>query len=134
MKKEKSCGGVITSQIDGITRFLIIRSVRGRIAFPKGHVEPGENELETAHREIFEETGVRVTFSEGFRESVYQITRKGNLKEVVYYLGKALETKTVPQLKEVSEVLWLTFDEAFMRLTRQTDREVLMKAVRFMEN
>ena len=42
----------------------------GHWSFPKGHVEQGENEQQTAMREVKEETGVSITLLDGFRESV----------------------------------------------------------------
>ena len=61
MRHEKSCGAVVFSQFDGAWHVLLIRHEHGRhISFPKGHVEAGESERQTAEREILEETGVRV--------------------------------------------------------------------------
>ena len=61
MRHEKSCGAVVFSRFDGAWHVLLIRHDHGRhTSFPKGHVEAGETERQTAEREIFEETGVRV--------------------------------------------------------------------------
>ena len=60
MKYEKSCGAVIFRRTD-VWNVLLIRHNKGRhVSFPKGHVEPGETESQTAEREIFEETGLRL--------------------------------------------------------------------------
>ena len=60
MRYEKSCGAVIFRK-DENWNVLLIRHAKGRhISFPKGHVEPGETESQTAEREILEETGLRV--------------------------------------------------------------------------
>ena len=56
MKYEKSCGAVI---FDG-DKVLVIQQVKGHWGFPKGHVENGETEIETALREIKEETNLDV--------------------------------------------------------------------------
>ena len=55
MKYEKSCGAVIFRRAEG-WNVLLIRHTKGRhISFPKGHVEQGETEAQTAEREIREE-------------------------------------------------------------------------------
>ena len=65
MKYEKSCGAVIfrktradAASAEGpradLWNVLLIRHNKGRhVSFPKGHVEPGETESQTAEREIF---------------------------------------------------------------------------------
>ena len=66
MKKEKSCGAVVfRREKDGLV-FLVETMTLGHISLPKGHVEDGETEEETARREIREETGK--SLDELFRE------------------------------------------------------------------
>ena len=60
MKLEKSCGAVIFKD----NQVLLIKSVKGHWSFPKGHVENDETELETANREILEETNVKALLNE----------------------------------------------------------------------
>ena len=57
MKNEKACGAVIKNE-EG--KILLIFQQNGFWGFPKGHVEEGETEPETAVREVFEETGLWV--------------------------------------------------------------------------
>ena len=62
MTHEKSCGGIVYRKFHGNTEILLIKHVKsGYWSFPKGHVENGETEEETAKREIKEETGLSVT-------------------------------------------------------------------------
>ena len=56
MKKEKSCGCIV---IDG-DQVLLIKNNYGRWTLPKGHMEKGETEQETAIREVKEETNLDV--------------------------------------------------------------------------
>ena len=58
MEYIKSCGFVPYRVVDGAKRYLIIHSRNGDCGFPKGHMEPGETEHETAIRELKEELGV----------------------------------------------------------------------------
>lgn len=56
MKQPLSCGFLIV-QGDPIDSFLLMRHPK-RWDLPKGHVDPGETELECALRELQEETGI----------------------------------------------------------------------------
>ena len=69
MKHEKSCGAICYTREEGAPRVLVIcHRYGGHWAFPKGHVEAGESEEETAMREVREETGAQVRVRPGYRE------------------------------------------------------------------
>jgi len=59
-KREKSCGAIVYRRESGNVLYLIIQQKSRHWSFPKGHVERGESEKETALREIREETGLCV--------------------------------------------------------------------------
>ncbi len=68
MKREKSCGAVLVRRaVSGWETLLIRHANGGHWAFPKGHVEPGETEAQTALREIREETAIAASLWPGFR-------------------------------------------------------------------
>jgi 8-oxo-dGTP pyrophosphatase MutT (NUDIX family) len=56
MTYEKSCGIVPYIVINGEILYVLITQNNGITCFPKGHVEKGETEEQTALRECFEET------------------------------------------------------------------------------
>ena len=59
MKKEICAGGVVFTKKEGEPYFLLIKGrTPGWWVFPKGHSEEGETLIETARREIREETGL----------------------------------------------------------------------------
>ena len=61
MADEKSCGAIVFTRENGIRKYVIIRGTgiyQGFNGFPKGHMEEGETESETALREVKEETGM----------------------------------------------------------------------------
>ena len=70
MRYIKSCGFVAYKRIESINHYLIIKSLNGDMGFPKGHMESGESELQTAIRELKEETGVDVKVIQGFRRQI----------------------------------------------------------------
>ena len=85
---EKSCGAIVYRKFHGNTELLLIKHANGgHWSFPKGHVEPGETELETAAREIREETGIEVIIDPTFREIVSYSPKKDTQKDVIYFFG-----------------------------------------------
>lgn len=67
MLNEKSCGALVYRKYHGNTEILLIKHLNsGHWSFPKGHVEEGETEVETAIREIKEETGIDVMIDQSF--------------------------------------------------------------------
>ncbi len=131
MKYEKSCGAVIYYEKDGRRLYLIELMQKGHRSLCKGHVEKDESELQTAEREIREETGLKVVFLDGFRETVQYNPYAGCTKTVVFFLAEADSTDVTVQEEEVREISWLPYEEALSALTYESDREVLRKADRF---
>ena len=132
MNIEVSCGAVVfTRTPDGI-RYVIIRSLEGFYGFPKGHMEQGETERETALREIREEVGLTVRLLGGFRE-VYEHSlpkKPGVTKRVVYFLAEYEDQQLAPQAEELSQAELMSFDEAMAAFQFENLRELLVKAER----
>ena len=90
MLHEKSCGAIVYRKFHGNTEILLIKHINsGHWSFPKGHVEGEETEVETARREIKEETSIDVIIDPTFRETVSYSPKKDTVKVVVYFLAKA---------------------------------------------
>lgn len=107
--KVKCCGGVICH--DG--KVLMVHQDNGVFAFPKGHMEEGETEIETANREILEETGISVELDSSRRfEFGYHIEEEDIDKTVVLFIGEPNgEVDLKAQEGEISEVFWVPVDE-----------------------
>lgn len=134
MLREKSCGAVIYTVKDGEPLFLIEKMQKGHYSLCKGHVEGSETEHETARREIREETALQVEFADGFRERIEYSPYEGCVKEVVFFLARALFTETAAQECEVADIFWLSRDEAVSRLTHGSDKAVLTAAADFISD
>ncbi len=107
MKQEKSCGAIVIA--DG--KILLVKHNRGHYGFPKGHVKPGETEMETAIREVKEETNVDIEIISPKRYINSYMPDPNVHKDVIFFLAKPLNNETKPQLSEVKEVLWIPVDE-----------------------
>lgn len=124
MIEEKSCGCIIIEK----EKVLLIESNRGNWGFPKGHVEKNETEIETATREVKEETNLDVKIYEEKRLAVEYITDKGKHKQSVYFLADMVGGILKPQESEVKNIGWFDFEDALKRLTYDNDRDLLRKA------
>ena len=129
MLHEKSCGAIVYRRFHGNIEILLIKHVNsGHWSFPKGHVEGDETELETARREIKEETGLDVILDQTFRETVSYSPKRDTQKVVVYFLALARNYDFVPQEEEIAEIRWVDIVRATRMLTYENDKTIVNKA------
>jgi 8-oxo-dGTP pyrophosphatase MutT (NUDIX family) len=112
----RACGAVVFRRSDQGIRLLLLRAYKNW-DFPKGLVEPGENELDAAKREVREETGLAALdypFADEFKETLPYADNK----VARYYLAETdadkIELPVSPELgrPEHHEYRWVSFDEA----------------------
>ena len=112
----RAAGAVVFRRSERGIRVLLLRAYRNW-DFPKGLIEPGENELAAAKREVEEETGLadlEYPFGDEFKETLPYAGRK----VARYYLAETdeekLELPVSPELgrPEHHEYRWVSFDEA----------------------
>ncbi|MFZ9737183.1 MAG: bis(5'-nucleosyl)-tetraphosphatase [Prochlorotrichaceae cyanobacterium] len=124
-------------------RYLLILHQKGHWAFPKGHQEPGETALETAQREVQEETGLtefQVIRDRSFQEYYEFQSPKGYsiAKTVTYFVALLPCTPQPPditvQWAEVSDFCWCTYSEALERITFAANRQVLRDCEVFLKS
>jgi 8-oxo-dGTP pyrophosphatase MutT (NUDIX family) len=112
----RAAGAVVFRRSDRGIRLLALRAYKNW-DFPKGLVEPGEDALAAARREVLEETGLADLawpFGDEFKET---LPYSGN-KVARYYLAETdaekIELPVSPELgrPEHHEYRWISFDEA----------------------
>ena len=134
-RKEKSCGCLVFTAESGKPSLLLIRNKRaGNISFPKGHVEEGETERQTAERELFEETGVSLKITEPFRTAINYKISADALKDVVYFAALSDRVALTPQEAEISEIFWVELDRVEDMLLYDNEKEVYKKAYSYMKS
>lgn len=106
----KSCGVIPFRWNTDKKEYLILLQNNSCWSFPKGHMEAGETEVQTALRELYEETGLHARlFPEERVVSEYEIppyTRK----QVVFFLGE-ITGEVRLQEAEISGCKWVTAEE-----------------------
>ena len=119
MADEKSCGAIVFTYENGIRKYVLIRGTgiyKDYCGFPKGHMEPGESEKDTAIRETKEETGLDVELIDGFRQTdEHFLAREGrpNDKKInVYFLAEYHDQEFKAQKSEVSEIVLMDYQNA----------------------
>ncbi|MBQ8004934.1 MAG: NUDIX domain-containing protein [Clostridia bacterium] len=138
LRHEKSCGAIVLrrDKKDASRRFLlVIRQYHGGPAsFPKGHVEDGETERETAVREVFEETAVKIKIERDFRQIITYSPTKGVEKDVVYFIAETEQLHLRPRHGEIAEAFWVDTRYAVKILEHENDRCLLRKALEYIKN
>ena len=104
----KSCGVLPWREKNGGREYLIVFEQFSQCwSLPKGHMEAGETEAQTALRELFEETGLTAQLDTS-RSAVieYPISPKGR-KQVVFFPGQVSGTPTA-RPGEIQSFKWVT--------------------------
>ena len=135
MKKTKIAGGVVLNKNKDI---LIVNQRGNSWSLPKGHVESGETLLETAKREIYEESGIKnlIYISKLGNYSRYRIGLDLNdcqseLKDIHIFLFETDEMNLNPVDEHNPEAKWVLPENVSGFLTHKKDKsffeEIKMK-------
>jgi 8-oxo-dGTP pyrophosphatase MutT (NUDIX family) len=105
------------------------------LALPKGHIDPGETALQAAEREVREETGVVAELVRELGEVRYWYRRDGRTigKSVSFYLFSYVSGDTADHDDEVEEARWIGLKEAQRTLTHAAEREMVVRALAYLE-
>lgn len=133
--EETSAGGLVLDRPGVAARGAVIGRVdrRGRLlwSLPKGHVEDGETEEQTAIREVREETGIQGAVVGKLGSIDFWFVAEGRRihKTVHHFLLLATDPDNGLVLSdedlEVSEVAWVPVSELADRLAYADERRLL---------
>lgn len=93
--------------------------------FPKGKAEPGESDVQTALREVAEETGFQCAVGRELPSTHYRDSR--GRRKVVRYWTMVVKSGSFRPHHEVDEIHWHTPESARFTLSYQRDLDVLSR-------
>jgi len=135
-KRTISAGGVV---LNGKRQVLIVNQRGNSWSLPKGHVDPGEQLIDAARREIHEEAGVSDVELIHYLGS-YERNRIGKnggedrseAKELHFFLFRSRQQQLVPvDAANHPEARWVSHQKAALWLTHPRDREFLIRQLPF---
>ena len=126
-QKTVMCSGIIPISYVG-RKVLMIKHPEGHWGFPKGHVEIGETEKETAIREVKEETGLDIKIISDKRYTQSYIVKENVHKDVVFFIAKLENNNEKRQVEEIEEILWIDINEVENILTYDSLKELWKEA------
>ena len=140
MRREFSAGAVVVRRMQGRWWAAVVRPRREHHrpqvwALPKGLIDEGERGLETAIREVYEETGLVARGDRKLGDVRYVYTWEGErvFKVVSFFLLRAVGGRIgdLPQGMEieVAEARWVPLDDAPTVLSYGGEREMVLKAI-----
>jgi 8-oxo-dGTP pyrophosphatase MutT (NUDIX family) len=138
MIEEISCGIVPVRKTQQGFQMLLIYHQKGRHwSFPKGHQDPGETDLETAKRELKEETGLEIEalISEDVYKEQYTFYKlHQKVHKTVTYFPAFVKGTLELQAEEILEARWLFIPDAIAYLTFKEAKEICHKVFCLLEN
>lgn len=136
---EAAGGVVLRTEHSRPLVLLVHRPAYDDWSFPKGKLDESDRSLEScAHREVFEETGVRTVPGVPVGESWYRVvTKKGKpaRKHVTYWLMRSATDApgTFRPNDEVDAIRWVDVTVAPSVLSYDRDRDILAAAVELLD-
>lgn len=127
LRKEKSCGCII---IKNDKVLLVYEKNRNFWGFPKGHMEEGESEIQTALREVKEEVGLDVKIDVNKKYTLNYIINNEIDKTSIFYIANPINENIVMQESEIENIKWCNFDEALNTLTFDNWKEMFKTVIR----
>ena len=129
--EERSAGAVVFRRAKGKLMYLLLRYPAGHWDLPKGNIEAGEEPVQTATREVREETGlVDLRFFPGFKRKIeYFYWRDGAKvhKTVTFFLAEtSVEQVTISF--EHQDYGWFDLGQAVERATYPNARALIRDA------
>lgn len=128
MKIEVTSGAVVYRQVNDKIEYLLLQSQNpGHFwGFPKGHVEDGENLIQTAQREIMEETHLNLEINSDFSVKTEYDLPNGNHKEMTLFTAELNQQNQIKlQNEEIKNSGWFNYSDARQQLTYDNLKDLL---------
>jgi bis(5'-nucleosidyl)-tetraphosphatase len=135
--KDQSFGVIPVRQKLGEIQFLLVQHHAGHWAFPKGHAENNETDLQAARRELMEETGISdVIVLEDVSLAETYFFRRGDqtvTKKVRYFPGLVKDSAVRIQAAEIKAYKWVNTEGALNLITFGESRRLLAEVKQYLD-
>lgn len=138
-RQEKSFGFVVVNKTKENLLFLIIQNVGSEDwCFPKGLPLKNENPIDTASRELEEETGIKnisilpkLKFTDNYKFELNNILVN---KKVLFFVCFSKDLRVNIQKNEVKDYMWGDFKQVLERLKFDSQKKILIKVNNYILN
>lgn len=131
MKETRSAGGVVVNSKGEV---LVVSQHGTSWSLPKGHIDPGEDPLAAAKREIYEESGVselqllrELGTYQRYKIGVNGGEDRSELKTITMFLFKTSQNSLKPTDPDNPEARWVVKKEVADLLTHPEDKKFFSK-------
>jgi diadenosine hexaphosphate hydrolase (ATP-forming) len=124
----RGAGGIVFNR-EG--RLLLIRHRDGSWVFPKGHIDEGENALQTAIREVEEEAGITATNSDETSFTTSYRNPLGEQRQISWFILDTDDTQPLMREKLFPEGAFVEPTRALKLLAYPEDRRLLEEVLAF---
>ena len=132
-KHVKCAGGIVINKNKEVA---VVNQNHDSWSLPKGHIDPGESNLETAKREIYEETGIidlklikYVGEYNRYRIALDGGDDKTELKTIYIFLFHSNQKDLKPIDPNNPEAKWIHYDEVQNLLSHPKDIEFYINEI-----
>jgi 8-oxo-dGTP pyrophosphatase MutT (NUDIX family) len=140
-KKQVVAGFVVYRRTSDGIKFLLLYRRGNYWNFPKGHFEPGETTMDTALRELHEETGIKkseLRITQNFRayeRFYFKVGNQGIHDTVILFLAETHQAEIRIEPREHSGYGWFLYHDALSVLGKKyvDTRKVLKQASDFLQ-
>lgn len=135
MRTEYCAGGIVFNDQGAV---LLVRNYKPAKnvdywGFPKGHVDPGESEDDTARREVEEETGITAEIDRKVADVRYVMGKDDDggdiYKNVAFFRMRVVGGELKYEEAELAAADWFVVEDARDKITYNNDKELLEKAI-----
>ncbi|MBN2585151.1 NUDIX hydrolase [Patescibacteria group bacterium] len=122
MTKKESAGGVIVNEVGEV---VLVFTHTHSWQLPKGTVEPGEEYLEAALREIGEEAGIEpdnLNYVKSYPSYSRMSGDKNKFMTIYYFLFRAANQPLTPSM-EILKCRWVPIAQVAEKLTYKEDQD-----------
>ncbi len=139
MIKDYASGVIVFYRFSNKIKYLLLKHRQGHWAFCKGHKKTGEVKIDTAIRELREETGItKISFlrkSVLVRETYVMKNGNGTKKQKVndYFVAESKKKKVKIDGKEILNYRWCVYNVALSQITFNQSKIALKKVNKIIE-